>query len=95
MDVEGIVDELISRTEMELDYRLEAGNQRAFAKAYEAATPTSWSRASWPAPRKVVDPEWIDGIPMSQIIRDGTVEQRDLMGTRLAELIFGSPAGLR
>ncbi|PQP55082.1 hypothetical protein C6A88_00555, partial [Mycolicibacterium austroafricanum] len=29
-----MVDELIERTEMELDYRLEADNQRAFAKAY-------------------------------------------------------------
>ena len=34
-DVQGVVDELIERTEMELDYRLEANNQRAFAKAYE------------------------------------------------------------
>src|SRR6202041_3896636 len=33
-DVEGVVNELIERTEMELDYRLEADNQRAFAKAY-------------------------------------------------------------
>src|SRR6201995_5448683 len=32
-EVEGLVDELIERTEMELDYRLEADNQRAFAKA--------------------------------------------------------------
>src|ERR1700759_1459920 len=36
VDVEGIVDELISRTEMELDYRLEAEHQRAFAKAYDS-----------------------------------------------------------
>src|SRR6202045_1443021 len=34
-DVDGVVDELIERTEMELDYRLEAENQRAFATAYE------------------------------------------------------------
>ena len=33
-DVQGVVDELIERTEMELDYRLEAANQRAFAKGY-------------------------------------------------------------
>src|SRR5947209_5801253 len=36
VDVEGVVDELIERTEMELDYRLEAEHQRAFAKAYDA-----------------------------------------------------------
>src|SRR6202045_1034881 len=34
-DVEGVADQLIERTEMELDYRLEAENQRAFATAYE------------------------------------------------------------
>src|SRR3954462_2187610 len=33
-DVQGVFDELIERTEMELDYRLEAENQRAFAKGY-------------------------------------------------------------
>ena len=36
-DVQGVVDELIERTEMELDYRLEADNQRAFAKAYRGS----------------------------------------------------------
>src|SRR5690349_3468194 len=30
VDIQGIVDELIERTDMELDYRLEAENQRAF-----------------------------------------------------------------
>jgi predicted unusual protein kinase regulating ubiquinone biosynthesis (AarF/ABC1/UbiB family) len=38
--------------------------------------------------------EWIEGIPMSQIIRDGTAEQRDLMGTLLAELTYGAPQRL-
>jgi predicted unusual protein kinase regulating ubiquinone biosynthesis (AarF/ABC1/UbiB family) len=33
-DVQSVVDEMIERTEMELDYRLEANTQRAFAKAY-------------------------------------------------------------
>src|SRR6201990_1389488 len=34
-DIQGVVDELIERTEMEMDYRLEAEKQSAFAKAYE------------------------------------------------------------
>ena len=41
-DVQGVVDELIERTEMELDYRLEADNQRTFASA---AVPTHPRRA--------------------------------------------------
>ena len=43
---------------------------------------------------KVVIQEWIEGVPMSQIIREGTPEQRDLMGTRLLELTFDAPRRL-
>ena len=89
-DVQGVVDELIERTEMELDYRLEADNQRAFAKAYEGDPKFLIPHIVASSP-KVVIAEWIDGIPMSQIIRDGTPEQRDLMGTRLAELTYDAP----
>jgi predicted unusual protein kinase regulating ubiquinone biosynthesis (AarF/ABC1/UbiB family) len=92
-DVQGVVDELIERTEMELDYRLEADNQRAFAKAYEGHPHFVVPHIVASAP-KVVIQEWIDGIPMSQIIREGTQEQRDLMGTRLFELTHDAPRRL-
>ncbi|HTY29814.1 MAG TPA: AarF/ABC1/UbiB kinase family protein [Mycobacterium sp.] len=90
-DVEGVVDELIERTEMELDYRLEADNQRAFAKAY-ADDPHFVVPHVVASSPKVMITEWTDGVPMSQIIRSGTVDQRDLCGTRLLELTFGAPA---
>lgn len=89
-DIQGVVDELIERTEMELDYRLEADNQRAFAKAYADDPHFAIPHIVASAP-KVVIAEWMEGIPMSEIIRNGTPEQRDLMGTRLTELTFGSP----
>lgn len=92
-DVQGVVEELINRTEMELDYRLEADNQRAFAKAYENDPHFAIPHIVASAP-KVVIAEWMDGIPMSVIIREGTPEQRDLMGTRLTELTFGAPKRL-
>jgi predicted unusual protein kinase regulating ubiquinone biosynthesis (AarF/ABC1/UbiB family) len=92
-DVQGVVDELIQRTEMELDYRLEADNQRAFAKAYHD-DPHFVVPAIVASAPKVVIAEWIDGIPMAQIIREGTPDQRDLMGTRLAELTYGAPLRL-
>ncbi len=79
-DVQGVVNELIERTEMELDYRLEADNQRAFAKAYEGHPHFVVPHIVASAP-KVVIQEWIEGIPMSVIIREGTTEQRDLMGS--------------
>ncbi|MBO0677610.1 AarF/ABC1/UbiB kinase family protein [Mycolicibacterium sp. S2-37] len=92
-DVEGVVDELIERTEMELDYRLEAENQRAFAKAYRDHPHFTVPAVVASAP-KVVIAEWIEGIPMSHIIRNGTQEQRDLMGTRLFELTYDAPRRL-
>ncbi len=63
-DVQGVVDELIERTEMELDYRLEADNQRAFAKAYDGHPRFLVPHVVASAP-KVVIQEWIDGIPMA------------------------------
>lgn len=92
-DVQGVVDELIERTEMELDYRLEADNQRAFAKAYRDHPRFVVPAVVASAP-KVVIAEWIEGTPMSAIIRDGTPEQRDVMGTRLFELTYDAPQRL-
>src|SRR5215468_3992508 len=92
-DVQGVVDELIERTEMELDYRLEADNQRAFAKAYEGHPHFVVPHVVASAP-KVMITEWIDGMHMAQIIREGTAEERDLCGTRLIELTFDAPSRL-
>jgi predicted unusual protein kinase regulating ubiquinone biosynthesis (AarF/ABC1/UbiB family) len=90
-DVQGVVDEMIERTEMELDYRLEAENQRAFAKAYTGDPHFVVPHVVASSP-KVMITEWTEGVPMSHIIRSGTVDQRDLCGTRLFELTFGAPA---
>ena len=90
-DVQSVVDELIERTEMELDYRLEANHQRAFAKAYADDPHFVIPKVVGSAP-KVMVTEWIDGVGMSKIIREGTTDERDLCGTRLFELTFGAPA---
>jgi len=89
-DVQGVVDELIERTEMELDYRLESDNQRAFAKEY-ANDPHFVVPHVVASSPKVMITEWVDGTPLAQIIRSGTADQRDLCGTRLFELTFGAP----
>ena len=90
-DVQGVVDELIERTEMELDYRLEADNQRAFAKAYEGHPHFLIPHVVGSSPKVVVS-EWVEGKPMAEIIRKGTPDERDLCGTRLFELTFDAPA---
>ena len=93
IDVSSRFDELIERTEMELDYRLEADNQRAFAKAYEGHPRFAIPHVVASAPKAIVQ-EWIDGVPMAEIIRHGTPDQRDLIGTRLLELTFDAPRRL-
>ncbi len=90
-DVQAVVDELIERTEMELDYRLEANNQRAFAKAYEGHPHFLIPHIVGSAPKVVVS-EWVAGKPMAEIISKGTPAERDLCGTRLFELTFDAPA---
>ena len=92
-DVQGVVDELLERTEMELDYRLEADNQRAFAKAYRGDPKFVVPRVVASAPKVVVQ-EWIDGVPLSRIISEGTQEQRDLMACRLFEFSNDAPRRL-
>ena len=90
-DVQGVVDELIERTEMELDYRLEADNQRVFAKAYEGHPHFLIPHVVGSAPKVMVS-EWTEGKSMAEIIRKGTPDERDLCGTRLFELTFDAPA---
>ena len=89
-DIQGVVDELIDRIESELDYRLEADNQRAFAAAYKDHPHFVVPAVVAGAPKVIVS-EWIDGIPLSRIISEGTVEHRDLMGTRLFQLAYDAP----
>ena len=57
-DVQSVVDELVERTEMELDYRLEANNQRAFAKGFEGHPHFAIPHIVGSAPKVVVS-EWI------------------------------------
>jgi predicted unusual protein kinase regulating ubiquinone biosynthesis (AarF/ABC1/UbiB family) len=74
----------------ELDYSLEADNQRAFAKEF-AGDPKFWvPRVVASAPKAVVS-EWVDGLGLSTVIAHGTTEQRDRAGALLAELHFSAP----
>jgi predicted unusual protein kinase regulating ubiquinone biosynthesis (AarF/ABC1/UbiB family) len=87
-DVRALLDEL---TEEELDYRIEADNQRAFAKAFADDDKFVIPRVVASAP-KVVVTEWLSATPLSVIIAGGTREQRNRAGALLAEFHFCSPA---
>ncbi|KSZ59472.1 MULTISPECIES: ABC1 kinase family protein [Rhodococcus] len=90
-DVRALLDELSARTEEELDYRIEADNQRAFAKAFAGDEKFLIPRVVASAP-KVVVTEWLSATPLSAIINGGTREQRNRSGALLAEFHFCSPA---
>ncbi|MGO4614728.1 ABC1 kinase family protein [Nocardia sp. 2YAB30] len=77
-DVKPILAEITERTEEELDYRNEAANQRAFAKAFDGHGEIVVPKVVASAP-KVIVTEWLDGTAVSAIIARGA---EDPVGTR-------------
>ena len=90
IDIGPILQELRGRMSEELDYRLEASAQKAFAKAF-ADDPTVSIPAVVGGSERVLITEWMDGIPLSSIITEGTPDQRDLAGTRYIEFLLDAP----
>jgi predicted unusual protein kinase regulating ubiquinone biosynthesis (AarF/ABC1/UbiB family) len=95
LDVKPLLVELQERVAEELDYRLEADNQRTFAAAYDGDADIRVPHVVAGADRVLVT-EWIDGVPLSTVIREGTPEQRDRASALLAQFLFSGPvlAGL-
>jgi predicted unusual protein kinase regulating ubiquinone biosynthesis (AarF/ABC1/UbiB family) len=91
MDMKPLLAELRERVVEELDYRLEAQSQRAFAAAYaddvDFVVPDVVAQAE-----SVLVTEWIDGESLARIITDGTREQRDELGTKYLRFLFSGPA---
>jgi predicted unusual protein kinase regulating ubiquinone biosynthesis (AarF/ABC1/UbiB family) len=88
--VKPLVAELRERITEELDYRLEADSQRAFAEAYagddQILVPPVVAAAD-----KVLVTEWLDGTPLSSVIAGGEPDLRDRAGRLLATLHFSAP----
>jgi predicted unusual protein kinase regulating ubiquinone biosynthesis (AarF/ABC1/UbiB family) len=91
LDVKPLLSELRARIAEELDYALEADAQRAFATAYGQDAEVLVPRVVASAPKVLVS-EWIDGIPLAQVIARGDRRQRDRAGYLLALLHFSAPA---
>ncbi|WP_328343197.1 AarF/ABC1/UbiB kinase family protein [Streptomyces violaceus] len=91
MDIKPLLAELKDRVSEELDYDLEAQAQQAHAEEFtddpDVVVPQVVHQSD-----QVLVTEWIDGIPMSEIIADGTQEQRDRAGQLLARFLFSGPA---
>ncbi|WP_405929371.1 AarF/ABC1/UbiB kinase family protein [Streptomyces griseus] len=91
VDVKPLIKELRDRVSEELDYELEAQAQREHAEEF-AGDPDVVIPQVVHQSDQVLVTEWIDGIPLSEIIVDGTPEQRDRAGQLLARFLFSGPA---
>ena len=91
MDIKPITDELKSRMSEELDYNLEASNQRRFAKVFRDdphfAVPEVLVNSE-----HVIVSEWMDGTPLSTIVAKGAPEQRNAASQRYMEFLLVGPA---
>ena len=91
MDMKPLITELRERITEELDYALEAEAQTAFAAGYAGDPEIFVPRVVASAPRVLVT-EWVEGIPLSKVITDGTEAERDEAGRLMATLHFSAPA---
>lgn len=91
LEIKPLIAELRERMEEELDYRDEAANQRAFASAYDGDTYVRVPKVVASAPKAMVT-EWVTGRKLSDVIRNGTQDERDAAAALLAEFHYSAPA---
>lgn len=95
VDIKPVTEELLAAADEELDYALEAANQRAFAEAFrddpQVAVPDVVLQT-----RHVLVGEWLEGAPLNQVIRQGDQDVRDRVGQLYLEFLLDGPgrAGL-
>jgi predicted unusual protein kinase regulating ubiquinone biosynthesis (AarF/ABC1/UbiB family) len=91
MDIKPLIAELKDRVSEELDYSLEAQAQQTHAAEF-ADDPDMVVPAVVHQSDQVLVTEWMDGVPLSEVIADGTDEQRDRAGQLLTRFLFSGPA---
>ncbi|GHG57374.1 ABC1 kinase family protein [Streptomyces griseocarneus] len=91
MDIKPLITELRDRVSEELDYELEARAQAAHAREFtgdaDVTVPDVVHRSD-----QVLVTEWLEGVPLSEVITSGTQEQRDRAGQLLARFLFSGAA---
>src|SRR5271166_4945588 len=94
LDAKPLLAELRNRVAEELDYRLEAAAQQAFAAAFAGDPDVCVPRVVAVSDHVLVS-EWLDGIPLAQIIAGGTTAQRNRAGIMIIRFLFSGPARVR
>lgn len=91
IDIKPLIAELRDRVSEELDYGLEAQAQQTHAEEFtddpDVVVPAVVHQSD-----QVLITEWIEGVPLSEVISEGTQEQRDRAGQLLARFLFSGPA---
>jgi predicted unusual protein kinase regulating ubiquinone biosynthesis (AarF/ABC1/UbiB family) len=92
VDARALVAELRERTLEEVDYRIEADRQRAFAAAFADRPGLRVPRVVASAPKVLVS-EWLSGVPLREHLGGkGSEADRDRWGHTVVETMFSSPA---
>ncbi|MET8556653.1 AarF/ABC1/UbiB kinase family protein [Streptomyces sp. NPDC004959] len=91
IDIKPLVAELRARVVEELDYGLEAASQQAHAEEF-ADDPDVFVPPVVHQGPEVLVTEWVEGVPLAEVIASGTPEQRDRAGQLLAHFLFCGPA---
>jgi hypothetical protein len=90
VDLPALFGHLRLRLADELDYEREAEAQRAFAAAFAGHQDYVVPRVVEVAPRVLVS-EWLDGTPLSAVVRHGASDVRDRAGLLLLRLLLSAP----
>lgn len=94
IDMKPLLQELRDRVSEELDYLREADFQRRFAAAYEDDPDFVVPHVLAAGP-KVLISEWVDGTPLSKVIRVGTTAERDRTATLYQRFLLSGPSRAR
>ncbi|WP_326798371.1 AarF/UbiB family protein [Streptomyces sp. NBC_01808] len=91
LDIKPLIQELRDRVSEELDYGLEARAQSVYAEEFagdpDVLVPDVVHQAD-----QVLVTEWLDGVPVSELIANGSREERDRVGQLLARFLFAGTA---
>ncbi|MER7997545.1 AarF/ABC1/UbiB kinase family protein [Streptomyces sp. NPDC095613] len=91
MDIKPLITELRDRVAEELDYGLEAEAQRAHAAEFADDPDVVVPEVVYQGEQVIVT-EWMEGVPLAEVISDGSAEERDRAGQLLARFLFSGPA---
>jgi len=95
VEMKPLLEELKTRIIEEVDYRYEASAQSACFEAYKDDSDIAIPEVIMATDRVLVS-QWLEGTPLSKVIADGTQQERNNAGIRLARFHFTAPmrAGL-